>query len=233
MRWGTSFLRLKLGQFGCLIALVLATLLSYVPTWASHPTSFSGGFYEIPIRVDVAGSSWGTPQIDLTSATSGLFKLPTQYVFSSIIPALLLTILFYVDQNLSTLRAIEHVGGFKTPRNTFDMDFFLLGVTVLITGLLGLPPSSGLIPQNPMHSLSLISNQNSEGEPRVIEQRISAIIHSVLLLLTILVLPLVGFIPLGVLWGSFLLLSSEAYDAQFLQRCLLFFTSKKVSYEQI
>ena len=76
--------------------------------------------------------------------------------------------------------------------------------TVLITGLLGLPPSSGLIPQNPMHSLSLISNQNSERGRRLMEQRISAIILSLLLLLTILVLPLEGFIPFGVLWGGLL-----------------------------
>jgi hypothetical protein len=34
----------------------------------------------------------------------------------------------------------------------FNMDFFLLGVTVLVTGLMGLPASSGLIPQNPMHT---------------------------------------------------------------------------------
>jgi hypothetical protein len=61
----------------------------------------------------------------------------------------------------------------------------------------------------------------------VIEQRVSALIHSGLLLITILVLPLVSYIPLGVLWGSFLLLSAEAYGAQFLQRMLLFFTSRK------
>ena len=109
------------------------------------------------------------------------------------------------------------------------MDFFLLGVTVLVTGLLGLPASSGLIPQNPMHSKALVVTPSSPSErPYVVEQRISNMIHSGLLLLILLVLPVVSYIPTGVLWGAFFLLAVEASEAQFVRRCLLFITSEKV-----
>jgi hypothetical protein len=35
-------------------------------------------------------------------------------------------------------------------------DFFLLGVTTFIAGLLGVPAPNGLIPQAPMHTASLV-----------------------------------------------------------------------------
>jgi len=38
----------------------------------------------------------------------------------------------------------------------FHWDFFLLGVTTLIAGLLGLPAPNGLIPQAPIHTRSLL-----------------------------------------------------------------------------
>ena len=76
-------------------------------------------------------------------------------------------------------------------------------------------------------SLALISDSNSSKQPRVIEQRFSAFLHSLLLLTFSFLLPIVATIPLGVLWGAFLLLAVEAYGSQFVQRCLLFFTSRK------
>jgi hypothetical protein len=38
----------------------------------------------------------------------------------------------------------------------FHYDFFLLGVTTFIAGLLGLPAPNGLIPQAPIHTTSLL-----------------------------------------------------------------------------
>jgi len=38
----------------------------------------------------------------------------------------------------------------------FHYDFFLLGITTLIAGLLGLPAPNGLIPQAPIHTASLL-----------------------------------------------------------------------------
>jgi len=38
----------------------------------------------------------------------------------------------------------------------FHYDFFLLGVTTFIAGLIGLPAPNGLIPQAPIHTKSLL-----------------------------------------------------------------------------
>ena len=38
---------------------------------------------------------------------------------------------------------------------TLPRDFFVIGVQILITGLLGIPPVNGLIPQAPLHTDSL------------------------------------------------------------------------------
>ena len=38
----------------------------------------------------------------------------------------------------------------------FHYDFFLLGITTFIAGLLGLPAPNGLIPQAPIHTTSLL-----------------------------------------------------------------------------
>jgi len=39
--------------------------------------------------------------------------------------------------------------------SAYHLDFFVLGVCVLVTGLLGIPPCNGLIPQAPLHTHSL------------------------------------------------------------------------------
>jgi hypothetical protein len=170
-------------------------------------------------------------------------------MFAAIIPAFLLTVLFYVDHNLSTLAATENKlwGKLQAPE-AYNLDFFWLGVTVLITGFLGLPASSGLIPQNPMHSRALsvrttVTAAAPEATPSlaiegrdtppldekisVIEQRFSALGHSALLLLGIFLLPAIAWIPTGILWGAFLLLAAESFNAQFVQRLLLCLSSPK------
>lgn len=38
----------------------------------------------------------------------------------------------------------------------FHWDFFLLGITTFIAGLLGIPAPNGLIPQAPMHTAALV-----------------------------------------------------------------------------
>ena len=52
----------------------------------------------------------------------------------------------------------------------FHWDFFLLGVTTFIAGLLGLPAPNGLIPQAPIHTTSLVvmgkrEKRDSEATP--------------------------------------------------------------------
>ena len=48
----------------------------------------------------------------------------------------------------------------------FHYDFFLLGVTTFIAGLIGLPAPNGLIPQAPIHTKSLLVTGQSQNASR-------------------------------------------------------------------
>ncbi|OAA68767.1 anion exchange protein 4 [Niveomyces insectorum RCEF 264] len=75
-------------------------------------------------------------------------------VFLAIPFAVLLTILFYFDHNVSSLIAQGTEFPLKKPAG-FHWDLFLLGLTTGVAGLLGLPFPNGLIPQAPFHTESL------------------------------------------------------------------------------
>ncbi|WVO17305.1 hypothetical protein L204_104997 [Cryptococcus depauperatus] len=68
---------------------------------------------------------------------------------------LVLFILFYFDANVSSLIAQGSEFPLRKPA-AFHWDFFLLGITTFIAGLLGLPAPNGLIPQAPLHTASLV-----------------------------------------------------------------------------
>ncbi|KAG6837608.1 hypothetical protein H0H93_006129 [Arthromyces matolae] len=68
---------------------------------------------------------------------------------------IVLWILFFFDHNVSSLMAQSSEFPLRKPPG-FHWDFFLLGVTTFIAGLLGLPAPNGLIPQAPIHTTSLL-----------------------------------------------------------------------------
>lgn len=55
----------------------------------------------------------------------------------------------------------------------FHYDFFLLGVTTFLAGLLGLPAPNGLIPQAPIHTTSLLIMGGSVKPKNDEEERMS------------------------------------------------------------
>ncbi|CCL99466.1 uncharacterized protein FIBRA_01484 [Fibroporia radiculosa] len=85
-----------------------------------------------------------------------------------------LWVLFFFDHNVSSLMAQGTAFPLRKPPG-FHYDFFLLGVTTFIAGLLGLPAPNGLIPQAPIHTTSLLvmgypektsAEGDVEGQPR-------------------------------------------------------------------
>jgi boron transporter len=106
----------------------------------------------------------------------------------------------------------------------FHYDFFLLGVTTFIAGLLGLPAPNGLIPQAPIHTRCLVVLGRLETEKRdkegqgekdppdnleaevpiaVVEQRVSNLAQGALCLVlsTGPLLHVLNLIPRGVSFG--------------------------------
>jgi len=82
------------------------------------------------------------------------WTLPVKWVFVALPIGILLTLLFYYDHNVSSLTAQAKQFPLKKPAG-FHWDFFLLGCTCFIAGIVGIPLPNGLVPQAPVHTDSL------------------------------------------------------------------------------
>lgn len=68
------------------------------------------------------------------------------YIFGAIIPALLMSILFYFDHTVSANMAMLEEFNVRKP-SAYYYDLTLLGMETALLGLLGLPPVNGVLPQ--------------------------------------------------------------------------------------
>lgn len=154
-----------------------------------------------------------------------VMDIPTWAIFAAILPAVVLTILFFFDHNVSSLLAQTTKYNLKKP-SSYNMDFFLEGVLLICTSLIGLPFYNALIPQAPLHTRSLAHIREEEFDDeitgrklrrevvtRVEEQRLSNFLQSLLCFLCVLpgVLQVLGGIPTAVLSGLFLYMGSTSF----------------------
>ena len=82
------------------------------------------------------------------------WNLEVKWVFVALPMGILLTLLFYYDHNVSSLGAQAKQYPLTKPAG-FHWDFFLLGCTCFIGGIIGIPLPNGLVPQAPVHTDSL------------------------------------------------------------------------------
>ncbi|USP80751.1 hypothetical protein yc1106_08025 [Curvularia clavata] len=162
-------------------------------------------------------------------------------VFLAIPFAILLTILFWFDHNVSSLIAQGTEFPLRKPAG-FHWDLFLLGLTTGVAGLLGIPFPNGLIPQAPFHTTSLCVTRtvsddgsgDSDGEANkghtrtvvdhVVEQRVSNLAQGLLTLGTMTgpLLIVLHLIPQAVLAGLFFVMGIQALEANGITLKLLF-----------
>ncbi|KAF2268935.1 hypothetical protein CC78DRAFT_529569 [Lojkania enalia] len=157
-------------------------------------------------------------------------------VFLAIPFALLLTILFYFDHNVSSLIAQGTEFPLRKPAG-FHWDIFLLGLTTGVAGLLGIPFPNGLIPQAPFHTTSLCvtrtvsdsDDETNKGHTRkivdhVVEQRVSNLAQGLLTLGTMTgpLLIVLHLIPQAVLAGLFFVMGIQALEANGITLKILF-----------
>lgn len=143
-------------------------------------------------------------------------------VFLAIPFAILLTILFWFDHNVSSLIAQGTEFPLRKPAG-FHWDIFLLGLTTGVAGLLGIPFPNGLIPQAPFHTTSLcVTRTETDGKgnsrrivDHVVEQRISNLAQGLLTLGTMSgpLLIVLHLIPQAVLAGLFFVMGIQALEA--------------------
>ncbi|KAK0129757.1 hypothetical protein ONS96_000312 [Cadophora gregata f. sp. sojae] len=118
------------------------------------------------------------------------WTLDLKWVFVAMPFGFLVMLLFYYDHNVSSLTAQAKQYPLKKPGG-FHWDFFLLGCTTFVSGIIGIPLPNGLVPQAPVHTdsltlfetdLQIIATEEGEGNEirrpivratGVVEQRIS------------------------------------------------------------
>jgi hypothetical protein len=155
------------------------------------------------------------------------WKLPVEWIFISIIPGAIITILFYFDHEISSIICTLDRYGTKKPGG-FAWDIVLLGTTTAICGILGIPPANGLLPQAPLHSESLLHSVKTEsftidektGERKVefiekqevYEQRWSPFLQAagILLFLSPPFQHVLGLTPTSVLAGLFIFMGEQS-----------------------
>ena len=152
-------------------------------------------------------------------------------IFLALPFAVLLTILFWFDHNVSSLIAQGTEFPLRKPPG-FHWDIFLLGLTTGIAGILGIPLPNGLIPQAPFHTQALCvtklvpesnTDQKSPPDPNeptrytritthVVEQRVSNLAQGLLFLVTMTgpLLVVLNLIPQAVLAGLFFVMGVQA-----------------------
>ena len=168
------------------------------------------------------------------------WNIELKWVFIAAPFGFLIMLLFYFDHNVSSVMSQARQFPVKTPAG-FHWDFFLLGLTTLVSGFLGLPAPNGLVPQAPVHTdtLSVYKQVNvGKGRPqevrnvRVVEQRVSHLLIGLLTVasLTQPWLTAFGLMPRAVFAGVFILVGwGSIEDNNIVSRTLAVFQDRKMA----
>ncbi|KAJ7465303.1 HCO3 transporter family-domain-containing protein [Mycena latifolia] len=225
-----------LADYGMPISLVASSGMGYWGRFnATNPTTLPvGGAFEA-----AGGRDWLVKFWELDGKWVGI-AFPFGFI---------LWVLFFFDHNVSSLMAQGSEFPLRKPPG-FHFDFFLLGVTTFIAGLIGVPAPNGLIPQAPIHTTSLLvmghtkperdeeeqkspdSDQTRDFTERpiaVVEQRVSNLAQGALCLVLLSgpFLHVLHLIPRGVLAGLFWFMGADALRGNGITQKLLYFIRDK------
>ncbi|KAL4979227.1 HCO3 transporter family-domain-containing protein [Aspergillus desertorum] len=200
---------------------------------------FFTGFVHIGRMRNVEVATLPTSKAFFPTADRGwlvhFWDLDAGDIFLAIPFALLLTILFYFDHNVSSLIAQGTEFPLRKPAG-FHWDLWLLGLTTFIAGILGIPFPNGLIPQAPFHTAALCVTRNVADEDdtnkgktvritdHVVEQRVSNLAQGLLTLGTMSgpLLVVLHLIPQGVMAGLFFVMGVQALQGNGITQKLIF-----------
>ncbi|KAM5301902.1 anion exchange protein 4 isoform 3-T3 [Glossophaga mutica] len=134
------------------------------------------------------------------------------------LPALLLSILIFMDQQITAV--ILNRAEYRLRKGAgFHLDFFCVALLMLLTSALGLPwyVSATVISLAHMDSLRRESRACAPGEPPsflgIREQRLTGLVVFILTGISIFLAPILKFIPMPVLYGIFLYMGVAAISS--------------------
>ena len=211
LRWS---IREFLADFGPSIAIGAMTCLAVYFGALSAKVDIFGTIWNIGTSEGVALRTAGVPDTFGPSVPRpwlvDMFSVPVWVWFGSIIPAIMATILLYLDQNITT-RLVNTPGNKLKKGAGYHLDLLVVGAITTVGSLFGLPwmVAATVHALNHVKSLATTEIVKEGGERReriksVRENRVSALLVHVLIGLSLLLLPLVNLIPNAVLFGLFL-----------------------------
>ncbi|XP_045109014.1 band 3 anion transport protein-like isoform X2 [Portunus trituberculatus] len=210
--------RRALGDFGVPISIVLMVLLDYLihDTYTDKLTMPAG---IQPSNPEVRG--WVINPFGETK------PLPVWCIFMAAPASLLLFFLIFLEENICHL-ILSKPEKNMVKGSGFHWDIVLSCSINLISGLFGAPFMGPACVRTVSHTsaLTVMSSTHAPGEsPKIVgvkEQRLSAIVVSVLIGLSVLLGAVLNLVPKAVLFGIFLYMGiSSTAGIQFLERLIL------------
>ncbi|XP_059304266.1 boron transporter 4-like [Lycium ferocissimum] len=143
--YGTGWFRSFIADYGVPLMVLVWSALSFMV-----PGKVPSG---VPRRL-YSPLPWQSASVYHWTVLKDMGKVPPAYILAAIIPALMIAGLYFFDHSVASQLAQQKEFNLKNP-SAYHYDILLLGFMTLLCGLIGLPPSNGVLPQSPMHSKSL------------------------------------------------------------------------------
>ncbi|XP_014900821.1 electrogenic sodium bicarbonate cotransporter 4 isoform X3 [Poecilia latipinna] len=160
-------------------------------------------------------------------------KNPWWWYLASFVPALLVTILIFMDQQISAVIVNRNENKLKKGCG-YHLDLFWVGVLMAVCSFMGLPwyVAATVISIAHIDSLKMESECSAPGEqPQFLgvrEQRLTGILVFVLTGLSVFLAPILQYIPMPVLYGVFLYMGVASLSGiQFWERIKLYLMPPK------
>ncbi|XP_071942562.1 electrogenic sodium bicarbonate cotransporter 1-like [Antedon mediterranea] len=151
----------------------------------------------------------------------------------AILPALLCSILIFMDQQITAVIVNRKENKLKKGYG-YHLDLLIVGIGLLIMSFLGLPwfVAATVLSINHVDSLRVMSETKIPGEPPKVqgcrEQRVTGLLVFIMIGLSSLMTDFLSFIPMPVLYGVFLYMGiSSLRGVQFVERIFLVITPAK------
>ncbi|CAN8067140.1 unnamed protein product [Agarophyton chilense] len=200
--------RNTLADFGPVLSIAAMSAVASIPAVAkvglerlSIPSSFSLA----------GGRAWVVP----------IMTTPLSLRLLAIVPALLLTCLFFLDQNIS-VRVVNSARHKLKKGPAYHLDMLVLAVCTFACSIVGLPWMCAGTVQSLAHVQALAEVESRDGRDEIVavqENRMTAFFVHAAIACSLFLLPVVSRIPMAVISGLFLFLGSNMMNGnEFLGR---------------
>ena len=189
--------RKLISDFGPTVVLLGASLVS------CHPAVSRFGIERLAVPSSFSSTKY-------MQNLAGLCSLPVGLRLASSAPAMLLTMLFFLDQNIS-VRAVNACRLKKG--DAYHLDLLVLAALVGGLSVLGLPWTCAATVQSLNHVRAMadieVAEDGSERLSNVIETRLTGFVIHAAILGSLFLLPLLAVVPMPVISGIFIYLGRK------------------------